>query len=38
MREWFTGQIRRLNPAREDLRGTFDSLDFDDHVRSGGLA
>ena len=32
MREWFTDQIRRLNPAREDLRGTFDYLDLDDFV------
>ena len=28
MREWFTDQIKRLNLAREDLRGTFDYLDF----------
>lgn len=38
MREWFTEQIKRLNPAREDLRGTFDYLDLDDHVNFGGLA
>lgn len=38
MREWFTEQIKRLNPAREDLRGTFDYLDLDDHVSFGGQA
>lgn len=38
MREWFTEQIKRLNPAREDLRGTFDYLDLDDHVSFGGNA
>ena len=38
MREWFTGQIKRLNPAREDLRGTFDYLDLDDYVSFGGVA
>ena len=38
MREWFTDQIRRLNPAREDLRGTFDYLDLDDFVSFGGAA
>jgi len=38
MREWFTEQIKRLNPAREDLRGTFDYLDLDDYVSFGGLA
>ncbi len=38
MREWFTEQIKRLNPAREDLRGTFDYLDLDDHVSFGGVA
>ena len=38
MREWFTEQIKRLNPAREDLRGTFDYLDLDDHVSFGGEA
>lgn len=38
MREWFTDQIKRLNPAREDLRGTFDYLDLDDHVSFGGQA
>ena len=38
MREWFTGQIIRLNPAREDLRGTFDYLDLDDFVSFGGVA
>lgn len=38
MREWFTEQIKRLNPAREDLRGTFDYLDLDDFVSFGGAA
>ena len=38
MREWFSEQIKRLNPAREDLRGTFDYLDLDDHVSFGGVA
>jgi len=38
MREWFTNQIKRLNPAREDLRGTFDYLDLDDFVSFGGVA
>ena len=38
MREWFTDQIKRLNPAREDLRGTFDYLDLDDFVSFGGVA
>lgn len=38
MREWFTDQIKRLNPAREDLHGTFDYLDLDDFVGFGGVA
>ena len=38
MRGWFAGQIERLNPAREDLRGTFDYLDLDDFVSFGGQA
>jgi hypothetical protein len=38
MREWFTEQIKRLNPNREDLRGTFDYLDLDDFVSFGGKA
>jgi hypothetical protein len=38
MREWFTEQIKRLNPAREDMRGTFDYLDLDDYVSFGGVA
>ena len=38
MREWFTDQIKRLNPAREDLRGTFDYLDLDDYVSFSGVA
>jgi len=38
MREWFTDQIKRLNPARDDLRGAFDYLDLDDYVSFGGVA
>jgi len=38
MREWFTAQIKRLNPAREDVHGTFDFLDLDDYVSFGGEA
>lgn len=38
MREWFTEQIKRLNPAREDLQGTFDYLDLDDYASFGGQA
>ncbi len=38
MREWFTDQIKRLNPARDDLRSTFDYLDLDDYVSFGGVA
>lgn len=38
MREWFSEQIKRLNPDREDLRGTFDYLDLDDYVSFGGVA
>lgn len=38
MREWFTDQIKRLNPAREDLKCVFDYLDLDDHVSFGGVA
>ncbi len=38
MREWFTGEIRRLNPVRDDIRSVFDRLDLDDHVSFGGLA
>jgi Domain of unknown function (DUF5069) len=37
-REWFTSQIQRLNPAREDIQGTFDYLDLDDFVSFGGKA
>ena len=38
MREWFTGEIKRLNPARDDVRGVFDRLDLDDFVSFGGKA
>jgi len=30
--------VKRLNPVREDLRGTFDYLDLDDYVSFGGVA
>ena len=38
MRDWFTEQIKRLNPAREDISAAFDYLDLDDHVSFGGEA
>lgn len=38
MREWFTDEIKRLNPARDDIRGVFDRLDLDDYVSFGGKA
>lgn len=37
-RDWFTAQIKRLNPAREDVSGIFDYLDLDDYVSFGGRA
>ncbi|MCF7764208.1 MAG: DUF5069 domain-containing protein [Verrucomicrobia bacterium] len=36
--EWFTAQVRRLNPARTDLHTIVDYLDADDHVSFGGQA
>lgn len=36
--EWFTAQVRRLNPARTDLSTVVDYLDADDHVSFGGRA
>ena len=38
MREWFTDDIRRLNPARDDIRTVFDRLDLDDYASYGGQA
>lgn len=38
MREWFTEQIKRINPNREDVRTTFDYLDLDDYISFGGQA
>jgi hypothetical protein len=38
MREWFSEEIRRLNPARDDIRTVFDRLDLDDYVSFGGIA
>lgn len=37
-RDWYTAQIKRLNPAREDLGSIFDYLDLDDYVSFGGAA
>ncbi len=36
--EWFTAQVKRLNPARTDLHTIVDYLDADDHVSFGGQA
>jgi hypothetical protein len=36
--EWFTAQVKRLNPARTDLHTVMDYLDADDHVSFGGQA
>ncbi len=36
--EWFTAQVKRLNPARTDLQTVMDYLDADDHVSFGGRA
>jgi hypothetical protein len=36
--EWFAAQVRRLNPARNDLHTVMDYLDADDHVSFGGKA
>ncbi len=37
-RDWYSDQIRRLNPKRRDLRFSFDYLDLDDYVSFGGAA
>ena len=34
--EWFTAQLRRLNPSRTDLQTVMDYLDADDHASFGG--
>ena len=36
--EWFTSQVKRLNPTRTDLHTIMDYLDADDHVSFGGQA
>jgi hypothetical protein len=36
--EWFTAQVKRLNPTRTDLHTVMDYLDDDDHVSFGGKA
>ena len=36
--EWFTAQVKRLNPARADLHTVMDYLDADDHASFGGTA
>lgn len=36
-RKWFTEEIERLNPAREDIIAAFDYLDLDDHASFGGV-
>ena len=36
--EWFTAQVKRLNPARADLHTVMDYLDADDHASFGGRA
>lgn len=36
--EWFTSQVKRLNPVRTDLHTIMDYLDADDHVSFGGKA
>lgn len=37
-RDWFTAEIRRLNPQRDDIATVFDRLDLDDYVSFGGEA
>lgn len=34
--EWFTAQVKRLNPVRTDLHTVMDYLDADDHASFGG--
>jgi hypothetical protein len=36
MHAWFSGEIARLAPGRDDLRTYFDLLDLDDFVSFGG--
>lgn len=36
--EWFTTQVKRLNPSRTDLQTIMDYLDADDHASFGGQA
>lgn len=36
--EDFAGSMRRLHPAREDIKTRFDFLDLDDHCSFGGRA
>ncbi|MCI0746701.1 MAG: DUF5069 domain-containing protein [Verrucomicrobia subdivision 3 bacterium] len=36
--EWFTAQVKRLNPARTDLHTVMDYLDADDYASFGGKA
>lgn len=36
--EWFTAQVKRLNPVRADLHTVMDYLDADDHASFGGRA
>ncbi|MCW0219335.1 MAG: DUF5069 domain-containing protein [Prosthecobacter sp.] len=38
MREWFTEEIKRINPARDDIQTLFDRLDLDDYISFGGRA
>ena len=37
-RQFFTEQIQKYGPAREDIVGWFDLLDLDDYVSFGGRA
>lgn len=36
--EWFTAQVKRLDPVRTDLHTVMDYLDADDHASFGGKA
>lgn len=36
--DWFTAQVKRLNPSRTDFQTVMDYLDADDHVSFGGKA
>ncbi len=33
--EWFTGELRRLDPRRTDIQTVFDYLDLDDYLHFG---